>query len=199
MELLGKTLYTQDEVIKQINNRLGAKTLEPRMFSYLKDVRDIIPKPIRIKTKEGRSGANSYYTEETLEYLTGIMREYSDSAKTLKDIQENISTEIERHIIESDIFRYKCEVYLKFKKAIESSTKELSQAFGNVSLEFKKTSVPEFLNKGLKDTLKQALKAIEAGAGDDKLDSLFERLLFVYNQRLKHRMKEKVLEERERR
>jgi len=199
IKLLDKNLYNQDQVIEDINRNLGPDTLDSRMFSYLKDVIGIIPKPIRIKTKGGRSGANAYYTEETLSFLTGIMREYAEPQRTLKDIQKDFDPAIERHIIESDIFRYKCEVYLKFKKAIESSTKELTQAFGNVSLEFKKTPVPDYLNKGMKDTLNQALKALENNSSEDELGSLFEKLLFAYYQRLKHRMKEKVLEEKERR
>ena len=199
IKLLGKNLYTQDQVIEDINRNLGPDTIDSRMVSYLKDVIGIIPKPIRIKTKGGRSGANAYYTEETLSFLTGIMRDYAEPQRTLKDIQKDFDTKIEEHIIKSDIFRYKCDVYLKFKKAIESSTKELAQAFGNVSLEFKKTPVPEYLNKGMKDTLNQALRALENNTGEDDLDSLFEMLLFAYYQRLKHRMKGKVLEEKERR
>jgi len=197
MNLLGKSLHTRDELISEINHRLGIGTLNTRTFSYYKDVRDMIPKPIRIKTKGGQAGANSYYTEDTLEYVNELMREYSGGAKTLKEIQEEWDPKIEEHIIKSDIFRYKCEVYLKYKKAIESSTKELAQSFGNISLEFKKMPMPDYLNKGMEDTLNQALKALEKNTSEDKLDSLFEKLLFVYYQRLKYRMKEKVLEERE--
>jgi len=197
MNLLGKPLHTRNELISEINHRLGIGTLDLRMFSYYKDVRDMIPKPIRIKTKGGQSGANSYYTDDTLEYVNELMREYSSGTKTLKEIQEEWGPKIEEHIIKSDIFRYKCEVYLKYKKAIESSTKELVQSFGNVSLEFKKTPMPGYLNKGMEDTLNQALKALGKNTSEDKLDSLFEKLLFVYYQRLKYRMKEKVLEEKE--
>ena len=190
IKLLGKNLYTQEQVIQDINNSLGPGTLDSRMFSYLKDVIGIIPKPIRIKTKDGRSGANSYYTEETLSSLTGIMREYAEPGRTIKDIQKDLDTEIEAHIIKSDIFRYKCEVYLKYKKAVESSTKELAQAFGHIPMEFKKTPVPDYLNKGMEDTLNDALKALENNSSEDELDHLFEKLLFAYYQRLKHRMKE---------
>lgn len=196
MELFGKPLHTKNEFIGEINNRLGIGTLDSRMLSYLKDVRDMIPTPIRIKIKEGRSGANSYYTQDTLEYVNELMREYSSGAKTLKEIQEEWGYKIEEHIIKSDIFRYKCEVYLKYKKAVEGSTKELAKTFGNISLEFKKTPVPDYLNKGMRDTLRKALKVLEKTTNEDKLDSLFEKLLFAYYQRLQYRMKQKVLEER---
>ncbi|MEI6049560.1 MAG: hypothetical protein WCS03_11725 [Bacteroidota bacterium] len=196
MKILGKTLYSEEEVIGEINNRLKQKALEPRLFSYLKDVRDIIPKPIRIKTKQGRSGAHSYYTEDTLEYLNEIMREYRHAGKSLKEIQGKFSTTIEEHIIKADIFRYKCEVYLKFKKAMEGPTRELSQAFGNVSVDIARTPIPEYLNEGLKATLTKLLKAMESNKSEEALDSLFEMFIFTYNQRLKYRMKDKVLAER---
>lgn len=179
--------YTEKELIAKINDQFGANTLNRSMLAYMRDIRKLIPKPLRIHLGKKRGGAYSFYREETLELLKLIFKEKIHNEKNLKEIQSEFQYEIDHAFHSTESYREQINAASRNLEVIlEQFAKKMSPALES----FRKfqLNAPAILRKAFIDQLRETIVALE-GQDEEKIDQAIEDLQAVTNVVKKHRLK----------
>lgn len=198
MKILGKRLYTQEELIKEINDSINPPSpLKSQMVAYYRDIVGMVPKPIRIRTTKKRGGAKSYYTPEAMDSLKIIVYESKINEKTLREILEDKGVILEDNKIKSDIFRTKYDFLIKTKNKFGHDSYVIIETKNTSGSKANKDAVKMQLRAYMRDILKRTIDAIDLGEDDEKLDGLFDEVETLYYKHVRRRMEEKVKEGKE--
>ena len=179
--------FTEKELIAKINGEFGANALNRSMLAYMRDIRKLIPKPIRLHTGQGRGGAYSYYMEETFNLLKLIFKEKIHNGKNLKEIKAEFQNDI-------DLAYYRRAEYEKemnhsmeeFQKSMEKFNKQMTAMFEP----FRNIDSNKFIRNTFISQLKETINALEEG-DDDKIDQSIEKLQRVTGRVKQLRLKAK--------
>ena len=117
----GQILYGESELIKRVNKAARKGVLNRSMLAYLRDIRKLVPKPIRIKVKEGRGGAHSFYLEETVKELERMMSEYVKEGNTLTDMKPRYDEKIQQLKDETEEFRKTIDLDFRISQGFEAA------------------------------------------------------------------------------
>jgi hypothetical protein len=197
LHILGKTLYTQEELIKEINDSVNPPApLKPQMLAYYRDIAGMIPKPIRIRKTKARGGATSYYTPEAMASLKLIVYENKINEKTLRDILKEKYEILDDNKIKSDIFRAKYGFLIKTKNKLGYDNYIIIEHKNPSSSKASKDAARAQMRAYLRDVLKRTVTAIDSGEDDEKLDGLLDQVQTLYYKHVRHRMEEKAKEEK---
>ena len=193
MEVLGRKLYTKEELIKEVNESVKAPkgALNAPMLAYYRDIAGMIPKPLRIRTLTKRGGAMSYYTSEALDSLKIVVYENKINKKTLREIIKEKGEILDENIIRSDIFRNKYAYLIKTKSKLGQDKyvgTDLRISYMTENGKPVGKELREYLQKKLNDTT----WALEHEVDEDKMDTLLDDLEVGYIRRIKYRMEEKA-------
>ena len=153
----------------------------------MRDIRKLIPKPIRLHTGQGRGGAYSYYMEETFNLLKLIFKEKIHNGKNLKEIKAEFQNDI-------DLAYYRRAEYEKemnhsmeeFQKSMEKFNKQMTAMFEP----FRNIDSNKFIRNTFISQLKETINALEEG-DDDKIDQSIEKLQRVTGRVKQLRLKAK--------
>lgn len=184
-------LYTEKELIQFINDEFGENALNRPMLAYMRDIRHLIPKPIRTHLSPNRhGGAYSHYTEDTLNLLKLIFTEKIKAGKNLKEI------EVEHHdVIEQAVFN--TEAYKEnIKKSEDDIANTMKRAYESVKPFFEamnklKDNVPSIIKNAYIDQLEKTLKAFKDN-NDKEIDEALNSLSVMTQHLQKWRLKRRI-------
>jgi len=187
MQILGQKLYSEQELIREINREVKAPiSLNRKMLIYYRDVMGMVPKPIRLRATKKPSGANSFYTKQALDSVKMIVTENKISGKPLKDIVKEHGETLENNKIKSDIMRQKCDFYIQAKNGI------------SYVIEVKTTAKekPENgitpLDWAILTRAAGLIEAIKTKRSETEIDDLLDDLQTFYQMRTKQRIAQQV-------
>lgn len=171
---MGKdNLYTQEEVLKEVNRELGRDPLSKEMFAYLRDIRKILPKPIRLKIKPGRGGAHSYYTEDTIRTLKEIMRHNKKMGQTITEISATMQPVIERMMRNAEMMR---PVIDQCYRSMKNFADGLAAQAAPVIKALESADWGKIGRKAISEEIALIQKAIDTNASDAELESRLNEL-----------------------
>ncbi len=198
IKIFGKRLYTQDELIQEINESVKPRTpLKPQMLAYYRDIVGIVPKPIRIRTTKKRGGAKSFYTPEAVSSVKIIVYENKINEKTLKDILKEKGEILEDNKIRSEIFRSKYDFLIKTKNKLGGEDYTIVELKRPSSTKADREAAKAQTRAYLRKVLKETVDAIDLGEDDEKLDGLLDQVETLYYKHIRKRMEEKAKEGKE--
>jgi hypothetical protein len=164
MKIGNEEFLTRDELIKAINDEFGSKVINDSMLKYMRDVRGLLPKPIRIKSGKGKGGANSYYTKSAYEILLSIMEEKIENKKTLKDIEVELRKDIDLAVAEN--------------VGVNESLRKFKITENKIAVE-----LPSIKKEVILKDLKAAAGAVEKGAKDEEVAEILSQVMHHYLRR----------------
>ncbi|MEI6092633.1 MAG: hypothetical protein WCQ47_03005 [bacterium] len=196
IEYLDQKLYTEKELLKEVNKEVKGSNLDSKMLSYFRDVKKIVPRPIRIKVKKGRSGSNAFYTEETVKFVKEIATWCYTAGNELNKFVERHQEDIDDILIKVDIFNNKLRNFVEQLKPYAAILNKGTDSKNlPILVQAQKVLIPEYIKFKLKELSQDVQKAIKENKSENEIDGLLDDFVYLYNQRLVYRMKEKVAEE----
>ena len=176
----GQTLYGESELIKRVNKAARKSVLNRSMLAYLRDIRKLLPKPIRIKVKNGRGGAHSFYLEETVRELERMMTEYVGEGKTLKDMEPRYAERIQQLKNKTEEFRNNAYLDLRISRNFKALGIDVSPSS---SLNLNRNSSGRVLylsQRPLEGRLSHVMEIIKAGGTEEEVDRAMAELIQSY-------------------
>lgn len=189
-------LYTEKDLIRLINDEFGKNVLNRPMLAYMRDIRKLIPKPIRIHMRKRRGGAFSYYREDTLQLLRLIFKEKIHQGKNLKQIQIDLKDVIDQAVFNADLYREQIQAS---QQKLGQTMEQILQTMMAPSLEILKNfkvDTPNMMENIYIDQLEDTLKALR-GKDDKEIDEALNSLTVMTRQIQKWRFKQKIAKEKE--
>lgn len=193
MDVLGQKLYSEQELLREVNKEIkGSNPITGKMFIYYRDVRGMIPKPIRIRATKKPSGARSFYTQQALDSTKLIAKENKIYGKLLKDIVKEYGSFLEENKIKSDMVKHKCDLYFQAKNGTVYMVEIKAPPIHTDSNEMNN------LNAAIVGRAESLIEAIKSKKSEEQIDDLLDDLQTVCQKRTKQRVVRQVEKAKER-